>query len=116
MTGRILLFPMMWIAVAYLAGVANGQATDPQLHKGTVVSASANRLVMKDTAGKEQSFTVELTTKVTVNGKPGRLEDLQETMPVQVTTDEKGKVLAVSTIDKDKRPVLAGGGTRQASG
>jgi hypothetical protein len=83
------------------------RAHEPQLHKGTVVSASANRLVMKDTMGKEQSFTVDHTTKVTVNGQPGKLEDLQETMPIQVALDEKGKVLTVSTIDKDKVPVFA---------
>jgi hypothetical protein len=81
-------------------------AGDPQMHKGTVVSAGDGRLVMKDSAGKEQSYSVDTVTKITVNGKPGRLEDLQETMPVQVTTDEKGKVLAVSTMDKDKRTGL----------
>lgn len=115
MFSRISVFPMVCFAVLSFAVVTRAQGSDPQMHKGTVVSASANRLVMKDTGGKEQSFTVELTTKVTVNGKPGRLEDLQETMPIQVTTDEKGKVLAVSTIDKDKCPVLVGGSTRGES-
>jgi hypothetical protein len=79
---------------------------DPQIKKGTVVSASNGSLVMKDTSGKEHTYSVDGVTKITVNGKPGRLEDLQETMPVQVTTDEKGKVLAVSTMDKDKRAGL----------
>src|SRR4029079_15018854 len=79
---------------------------DPQIHKGTVVSAGDGRLVIKDTGGKEHSYSVDAVTKVTVHGKPGRLEDLQETMPVQVTTDEKGTVLAVSTMDKDKRSGL----------
>jgi hypothetical protein len=80
-----------------------GPVGDPLIKKGTVVSASNNSLVMKDTSGKEHSYSVDTVTKITVNGKPGRLEDLQETMPIQVTTDEKGKVLAVSTMDKDKR-------------
>ena len=86
-------------------------AAEPQIHKGTVMSASAGRLVMKDMAGKELSFTVDAMTKITVHGKPGKLEDLQETMPVQVATEANGKVLAVSTIDKEKksrrRPYLA---------
>ena len=81
-------------------------AGDPHMLKGTVVSATAGRLVMKDSGGKEHSYSVDSVTKITVNGKPGKLEDLQETMPVQVTTDDKGKVLAVSTIDKDKRSAL----------
>jgi hypothetical protein len=79
---------------------------DPQMKKGTVVSAGNGNLVMKDTSGKEQTYSVDAVTKITVNGKPGRLEDLQETMPVQVTTDEKGKLLAISTMDKDKRSGL----------
>jgi len=95
------------ILAAHPAGpVEIGPIGDPQIHKGTVVSAGDGRLVMKDTGGKEHSYSIDAVTKVTVNGKPGRLEDLQETMPVQVTTDEKGKVLAVSTMDKDKRSGL----------
>jgi hypothetical protein len=77
-------------------------AAEPQIHKGTVMSASGGRLVLKDMAGKEQSFTVDGMTKITVHGKPGKLEDLEETMAVQVATEANGKVLAVSTIDKEK--------------
>jgi hypothetical protein len=85
---------VLWTAVAL---------AEPQMLRGTVVSAAANKLVVKDSAGAEQSFTVETDARVTVNGKPGKLEDLQQTMPIQVTTDEKGKVLAVATVDKHKR-------------
>ena len=91
----------------YPAGpIEIGPAGDPQMKKGTVVSAGNGSLVMKDNKGKDQSYSVDSATKITVNGKPGRLEDLQETMPVQVTTDEKGKLLAISTIDMEKRPGL----------
>ena len=86
--------------------VARGSlAADPQLTKGIVVSSMGNSLVIKDTAGKQQSFATDAATKITVNGKPGKLDDLQETMRVQVTTDEKGKVLSVSTIDTDKHDI-----------
>jgi hypothetical protein len=94
---------LVTLAAHPIGPVEIGPAGDPLMKKGTVVSASNNSLVMKDTSGKEHSYSVDAVTKVTVNGKPGRLEDLQETMPIQVTTDEKGKVLAVSTMDKDKR-------------
>src|SRR5581483_7382528 len=96
MSNRLFSLGLIFIlAVALSAAVP---ANEPQLQKGTVVSASASRLVMKDTMGKEQSFTIDHATKVTVNGQPGKLEDLQETMPIQVALDEKGKVLTVSTI------------------
>lgn len=82
------------------ATVANAE---PQVHRGTVVSAAATKLVVKNDAGAEQSFTVEAEARIVVHGKPGKLEDLQQTMPIQVTTDEKGKVLTVATVDKHKR-------------
>ncbi len=87
------------------AWMAEASAAEPQMHKGTVISAGAGKIVVKETGGKEQSFTVDEMAKITVNGKPGRLEDFQESMPVQVTTDEKGKVLAVATVDRDKKGV-----------
>lgn|SRR5262245_16055752 len=90
------------IALALFVCTVGVLRAEPQLHKGTVVSAKGKSLVIKDMAGKDQTFTVDESTKITVNGKPGKLEELQETMPVQVTTDEKGKTLAVSTVDKDK--------------
>ena len=85
-----------------LAFAHSSAAADPQLHEGTVVSAAAGKLAIKDKAGKDQSFAIDGATKITVNGKPGRLEDLKESMPVQVMVDDKGKVLTVATVDKDK--------------
>ena len=79
-----------------------GSAAAPQHHTGTVVSASTGKIVIKNETGKEQTFQVESTAKIMINGKPARLEDFEPTMPVQVTTDEKDKVLAVSTIDQHK--------------
>jgi len=103
--GRLTTFALTLIICAAVS--IGTWANEPQIQKGTVVSASATRLVMKDTMGKEQSFTIDHTTKVTVNGQPGKLEDLRETMPIQVALDEKGKVLTISTIDKEKIPALA---------
>jgi hypothetical protein len=94
-----------YVAFAAVVGIFTfslAQAADPQLHEGTVVSAAAGKVVIKDKAGKDQSFAVDAMTKVTVNGKPGRIEDLKESTPVQVMIDDKGKVLSVATIDKDK--------------
>ena len=90
----LLAFNLLFVAMAL---------AEPHVHRGNVVSASATKLVLKDGAGAEQSFTVEPGVSVTVHGKPGKLEDLQQTMPISVTTDEKGKVLAVATVDKHKR-------------
>jgi hypothetical protein len=101
MTGRIIPLTLVVSVLAVLL-VQIAAAADPQLHEGTVVSAGAGKLAIKDKAGKDQSFAVDGATKITVNGKPGRLEDLKESMPVQVMVDDKGKVLTVSTVDKEK--------------
>jgi hypothetical protein len=100
MTGRS--FVSLLVMAASLSLVQAAVAADPQLHEGIVVSAGAGKLAIKDKAGKDQSFAVDGATRVTVNGKPGRLDDLKESMPVQIMVDEKGKVLAVSTVDKEK--------------
>lgn len=82
--------------------LARGDAAAPQHYKGTVVSVAATKIAIKEENGKEQSFEVGTMAKITVHGKPGRLEEFEATMPVLVTTDAKGTVLAVSTVDRHK--------------
>jgi hypothetical protein len=104
MLGRIVPF-IVFVAVLGVVAfsrVTSSGAADPQMHEGTVVSAGAGKLTIKDKAGKDQSFVIDGGTRVMVNGKPGQLEDLKESTRVQVMIDDKGKVLAVSTIDKEK--------------
>jgi hypothetical protein len=88
--------------VAAPADDATQNAAVPAAHEGTVVSVTANKLTMKDEAGKEHSHTVGTDAKITVNGKPGKLEDLKMGVKIQVMTGEAGKVLSISTIDKAK--------------
>lgn len=93
---------LVGLLAASLIFVAVARA-EPRMHRGTVVSATAGRLVLKDETGAEKSYTVEREIRVMVHGKPARLEDLQETMPILVAVDEKGVVLTIATIDKNKR-------------
>ena len=97
--------PLSVAVLMALLGLVAAQvavAADPQQMEGTVVSAGAGRVTIKDKSGKDQSFTVDAATRVTVNGKPGRLEDLKESTRVQIMIDDKGKVLSVATVDKEK--------------
>jgi hypothetical protein len=84
------------------ADEASQNVAVPAAHEGTVVSVTANKLTMKDEAGKEHSHTVGADAKITVNGKPGKLEDLKMGVKIQVMTGEAGKVLSISTVDKVK--------------
>ena len=82
-------------------------AAEPQIHKGTVVSASNGQLVLKDVSGKEQTHLVSRETKVTINGRVGRLEELKMSTQVRVTTEGSDKVVSIATIDDDKNPLTA---------
>jgi hypothetical protein len=84
-----------------MVATAPAWAANPMMHEGMVVSAGAGKLTMKDKSGKEHSHVVGNDAKITVHGKPGRLEDLKLGMPIRVTTEGE-KVLAVATIDDMK--------------
>jgi hypothetical protein len=100
MSGRLL--PIIALAVVAAILVSNTcWAADPVTHEGMVLSAGGGKLTMKDKGGKEMTHAVGSEAKITVNGKPGKLEDLKLGTPIRVTTDGS-MVLAVATIDELK--------------
>ncbi len=92
---------LLAVSLAAMALASRGLAANPTTQEGVVVSAGGGKLTMKDVAGKEHTHAVGAETRITVHGKPGKLEDLQLGMPIRVTL-EGAKVLAVSTIDEMK--------------
>lgn len=96
---------MLWLAI--LAVVNLAPAVEPQIHKGTVISASNGQLVLKDNSGREQTHLVSGETKITINGRVGRLEELKMSTKVRVTTEGGNKVVSVATVDDDKNPLTA---------
>ena len=109
MVNRILFVLSLSLTLTLVAGWASTlklMAADPNLHEGTVVSASAGKLVMADSEGKQHSHSMDKDVKITVHGKPGKLEDLQPSMKIRVMTDKDGKALSVSTVDDQKLPAV----------
>jgi len=96
----VIALTMVWLVT--LATINLGSAAEPQIHKGTVVSATNNQLVMKDAGGREQTHLVSRETKITINGRIGRLEELKMSTRVRVTTDGGDKVVSIATVDDDK--------------
>ena len=82
-------------------------AAEVKIQEGVVVSAGLGKLVMTDVEGKQHSHMVDEMTKIMVNGKPAKLEELKLGMRIQVMLDEKLKVLSISTVDEVKAPSLA---------
>lgn len=101
--GLALLASFSSATVAASVNIPAGQAAaDPKVHEGMVISASTGQISIRGADGKEHSFKTNDMTRITVNGKPGKLEDLQAGIPVRVMTDGMNKVTAISTIDDRK--------------
>lgn len=70
----------------FAAAAGNGEGLT---HEGKVVRVTENNLTMADKDGKnEHSHVVAGNTKITLDGKKCKLEDLKPRMPVRVTTME----------------------------
>jgi hypothetical protein len=101
------LFPLLAVLLAFGIAALTSRAADPLMQEGTVVSAGAGKLVLKDASGKEQWHAVRSEARIMVLGKPGKLEDLKVGMPVRIATDPGGRVLSVATVD-DRKVASAG--------
>lgn len=66
-------------------------------HEGTVVSAANGKLTMTGKDKKEHSHDVLATAKITIDGKDAKLDALKKGMAISVTTDNDGKVTAISS-------------------
>jgi|ERR1051326_6682904 hypothetical protein len=75
-------------------------------HEGTIVKAGDGKLTMTMKGEKvPHDHDVAKDAKITLDGKPAKLEDLKEGMAVKVTTDDKNvatMIEAKSVKDKDK--------------
>jgi len=86
------------IALAVIV-VARTAAAEDKTHEGVVASASDGKLVMTDKGGKnEHTHMIDLTTKVTLDGKAAKITDLKKGDSVKVTTGDAGKVSAVAAM------------------
>lgn len=103
---RITLLLALFVSVGAPFSYSLLAADEPRMHEGTVVSAAAGKLVMTDAAGKQHTHSISESTKITVNGKQGKLTDLQMSMKILVTMEANGDVLSVATIDTHKLPAL----------
>ena len=86
------------VFLACLIGTASNdvQAKDSlEMIEGTVVSAQAGTLVVKDEKNRAHTHAVDSSTQVMVEGKMADLEDVRMGMNAHVTLDA-GKVIAVS--------------------
>lgn len=78
-------------------------ATFANTHDGKLVSMTARNFVMSGEDGKEHSHSLASNAKVTCDGKPCKLSDLEAGMKIRVTTSQSDKESAINieALDKD---------------
>lgn len=91
--------------VALVAWVVPASAEEPKpgTHEGKVVKAEGGKLTMTDKEGKnEHTHAVPATAKVTIDGKPAKLEDLKAGSMVKVKVEKQDEKLVVVSIEAKK--------------
>jgi hypothetical protein len=72
-----------------------------EMIEGTVISAEAGTLVVKDEQNKDHTNSVDPSAQIMVEGKMAQLEDIRMGMMANVTLDA-GKVIAVSATKRTR--------------
>ncbi len=105
--GFVLLLGLGWLTVG---PCAVSEADEADTHEGVVASAGNGKLSMMASDGKQLSYDIGETVKITVDGRMGRLEDLKVGARIRVTTDKNGRAMDVATIDSHKGPTASKAG------
>jgi hypothetical protein len=96
----ILLFAMALVFV----GTTPVLGDNVKAHEGIVVSASGGKLTMTDKDGKnEHTHVVPADAKISLDGKPSKLEDLQKGFFVKVIMMKKDNKEQLTLIKAKKK-------------
>lgn len=92
----LLACALVAFGVAALAPQADAADVE-KTHAGFVVSVEGDKLAMADKDGKNaHTHVIGADVKITLNGEPSELINLQKGDAITVTTDNEGKVLSVA--------------------
>jgi len=70
-----------------------------EMFAGKVVVASADKLTIVDKDGDNEEFIISADTKITLDGKPGRLDQLKAGDSVKVTATVSGEKIRASLVE-----------------
>jgi hypothetical protein len=109
MVHRSVAIVLALVAVCLMVTSAEAKAAAKEKPQhGTVVSLAGSKLVVNlkadknDKVGTEKSFDVSPTVSVTVNGQPGKIDDIKAGDKIGFRLDNDGKM--VTDITKGKKP------------
>jgi hypothetical protein len=104
---RSIAFGLAFVAACLMVTAVQAKAAKTKPTKGTVVSASSSKLIVNvkadktDKVGTEQTYDVSPNVSVTVDGKPGKIEDISQNDKITFKLDSDGKI--VTDISKGKK-------------
>jgi hypothetical protein len=108
MIHRSMAIVLALVAVCLMVVSAEAKAAKEKAQHGTVVSLAGSKLIVNvkadknDKVGMEKTFDVSPNVSVTVNGQPGKIDDIKSGDRIGFRLDNDGK--AVTDITKGKKP------------
>ena len=105
---RSIAFGVAIVAACLMVTAVQAKAAKAKATHGTVVSVTSSKLIVNvkadktDKVGMEKTFDVSPNVSVTVDGKPGKIEDISQNDKITFKLDADGKV--VTDISKGKKP------------
>jgi hypothetical protein len=107
MVHRSIAIGLALVAACLMVTSVQAKAAKAKPERGTVVSATSSKLIVNvkadktDKVGSEKTYDVSPNVSVTVDGKPGKIEDISQNDKITFKLDADGKV---SDISKGKKP------------
>jgi hypothetical protein len=105
---RSIAYGLALVAACLMVSAASAKAAaKAKPTHGTVVSVTSSKLIVNvkadktDKVGMEKTYDVSPNVSVTVDGKPGKIEDIAQNDKITFKVDADGKV---SDISKGKKP------------
>jgi hypothetical protein len=108
MVHRSVAFGLAFVAACLMVTAVQAKAAKEKPAHGTVVSITSGKLIVNvkadktDKVGMEKTYDVSPNVSVTVDGKPGKIEDIAQNDKITFKLDADGKV--VTDISKGKKP------------
>jgi hypothetical protein len=89
----------MFAALAIALLIGQFAVADDEVHEGKVLSVGTSSITVNDVKdGDNDTFTVDSNTKITMNGKPAKLSEIQAGDRAKVTATQKGDKLVAKEI------------------
>lgn len=97
------MLSMSFVAMALAVSMSQASLAEEKAHEGLVVKVAEGKLTMTMLDGsKEHTHDITKDTKVTLDDKPAKLEDLKKGFQIKVTMKDEKVVTKIDAHSKKK--------------